>query len=141
MPSLREQLRRHSVALISLAVALTSLGYNTWRNEQTEANRNVRSAGVEMLLVLGELEQVVFFLGHDQASGRGNPREGWALVLTARDLASLTAEPAESAVNALFTTWEADWESLGSDRDARQRMSDAIDAARASTRTVLANLD
>tara|TARA_R110000782_G_scaffold9026_8_gene29205 strand:- start:160 stop:393 length:234 start_codon:yes stop_codon:yes gene_type:complete len=30
--SVREQLRRNTVALISLAVAITSLGYNTWRN-------------------------------------------------------------------------------------------------------------
>lgn len=141
MPTLREQLRRHSVALISLAVALTSLGYNTWRNEQTEANRNVRTAGIELLLVLGELEQVAFFLGHDQASGRGNPREGWAYVLTARDLASLTAEPAQTAVGTLFVTWEADWAKLGADKAARDRLSGAIDDARESTLSVLASLD
>lgn len=141
MVSFREQLRRHSVALISLAVALTSLGYNTWRNEQTEANRNVRTAGIEMLLVLGELEQVAFFLTYDSESGRGNAREGWAYVLTARDLSSLTAEPAVSAVNALLKTWDADWDQLGIDQEAGDRVSAAIDEARASTLAVLANLD
>ena len=30
--SIREQLRRNAVALISLVIAITSLGYNTWRN-------------------------------------------------------------------------------------------------------------
>ncbi len=141
MVPFREQIRRHSVALISLAVALTSLGYNTWRNEQTEANRNVRTAGIEMLLVLGELEQVAFFLTYDPESGRGNAREGWAYVLTARDLSSLTAEPAVSAVNALRKTWDADWDQLGSDPAAGDRVSAAIDEARASTLAVLANLD
>jgi len=34
-----EQVRRNSVALISLVVAVTSLSYNTWRNEATEHNR------------------------------------------------------------------------------------------------------
>jgi len=34
------QLRRNIVALISLTIAISSLGYNTWRNEHTEDNRN-----------------------------------------------------------------------------------------------------
>jgi hypothetical protein len=50
-----EQLRRHSVALISLVVAVSSLAYNTWRNERTEANRKIRVAGLELLLQLGHL--------------------------------------------------------------------------------------
>ena len=44
MTTLRQQLRNNSVALISLVVALTSLAYNTWRNERTEHNRNIRTA-------------------------------------------------------------------------------------------------
>ena len=59
-------MRQHSVALISLAIALSSLAYNTWRNEQTEANRNVRTAGIELLLKLGELDRVVFFSHYDR---------------------------------------------------------------------------
>ena len=43
------QVRRNSVALISLFVALSSLAYNTWRNEATEANRNVRAAGFALI--------------------------------------------------------------------------------------------
>lgn len=141
MPSFREQLRRHSVALISLVVALTSLAYNTWRNERTEDNRNVRSAGIELLLALGELEQAVFLLSYGNEAERDDPREAWAHVLTARDLVTLTGEPAQSAVGALLSTWEADWQDLGDDRDAKDRMSKAIDRARASTLQVLATLD
>ena len=55
---LSEQLSRHSVAVVSLLVALTALGYNTWRNEQTEQNRNIRQAGFEMLLHIGELQRI-----------------------------------------------------------------------------------
>ena len=40
----REQLQRNAVALISLFVAVSSLSYNTWRNEQSEFNRNQRQA-------------------------------------------------------------------------------------------------
>ena len=142
MPSLTEQLRRHSVALISLSVALTSLAYNTWRNEQTEANRNVRSAGIEMLLKLGELEQVVFYLVYEQDSARANAREGWAYVLTIRDLADLTAEPAQSSAQSLYETWDSDWPRLGTKGDdAADRVSAAIDRARSDMLTVLADLD
>ena len=141
MPSMKEQLRRHSVALISLAVALTSLGYNTWRNERTEANRNIRTAGIEFLLKLGELEQVVFFMVYDMDSDRGNPREGWAYVLTIKDLAALTEEPAIRSTESLFQVWQDDWPELADDEDAAQRISTAIDQARADMLSVLANLD
>lgn len=60
MPSLKDQLRNNLVAIISLAVALTALGYSTWRNERTEQNRNVRAAGFELLSEIGALQQVVF---------------------------------------------------------------------------------
>jgi len=45
-----EQPRRNAVALISLAVAVSSLNDNTWRNESTEDNRNLRVAAYEILL-------------------------------------------------------------------------------------------
>ncbi|MDH3303608.1 MAG: hypothetical protein OEM50_00145 [Gammaproteobacteria bacterium] len=55
--TIREQLRRNAVALISLVVAITSLGYNTWRNEASEHNRNQRLLSIEVLPNAGELQQ------------------------------------------------------------------------------------
>jgi hypothetical protein len=46
---MRTQIQRNTLALISLVVALTSVSYNTWRNERTERNRNVRAATFEGL--------------------------------------------------------------------------------------------
>jgi len=141
MRSIIEQLRQYSVALISLAVALSSLGYNTWRNEQTEANRNVRVAGIELLLKLGELDQVVFFSHWEHDELRGNPRTGWAYILTVRDLGKLTNQPASESSAALLDVWQANWEGLGDDNAAEQRISAAIDQTRADTLSVLAALD
>ena len=143
MPSLKEQLRRHSVALISLSVALTSLAYNTWRNEQTEANRNVRSAGIEYLLKLGDLEQVVFFVAYDTDSNRSSPREGWAYMITIRDLASLSGESAVAATDKLFSVWQDNWSLLeGQEKQsAAGNISDAADEARRTMLDILANLD
>ena len=85
--SIKEQLRRNTVALISLTVAITSLGYNTWRNEHSEFNRNQRQASFEVLLKIGELEELVFHSVYDPGfANAGNARTGWALVLTIRDL-------------------------------------------------------
>ncbi len=137
----RDQLQRHSVALISLVVALTSLAYNTWRNEKTEANRNVRTAGVELLLKLGELDEVVFFSHYERDAQRGSPREGWAIVLVIRDLGTLTPQPAAAATARLLETWRDDWAGLGSDDVAAQRISAAIDVARDDVRAVLRKLD
>lgn len=42
---LLNQLRENSVALTSLLLVVIGLAYNTWRNEQTEFNDNIRAAG------------------------------------------------------------------------------------------------
>jgi hypothetical protein len=139
--TIKSQISRHSVALISLIVALSSLAYNTWRNEQTEANRNVRAAGIELLLKLGELDRVVFYSHYDRNRERGNPRSGWAYALTIRDLASLTHEPAISSSTALVETWQQNWPGLGSDDLAASSISDSIDRARNDVLAVLADLD
>ena len=54
------QLKRNTVALVSIIIAVSSLSYNTWRNEKTEENRNQRFASFEVLLKLNELQQVIF---------------------------------------------------------------------------------
>ena len=141
MSQIREQLRRHSVALISLVVALSSLGYNSWRNELTEANRNVRAAGIELLLTLGSLDQVVFFSHYERDELKGNPRTGWAYVLTVRDLGQLTHNPAIDSASKLVSVWQSNWEGLGSDDDAAQSISDAIDQTRNDVLLVLSELD
>ena len=86
MSTLRQQLRNNAVALISLVVALGSLSYNTWRNERTEYNRNVRTATFELLVKLSELERVVYLAQYDRDRSGGNPRTGWTYVLVIRDL-------------------------------------------------------
>jgi hypothetical protein len=141
MRSLGDQLRRHSVALISLIVALTALAYNTWRNEQTEENRNVRTAGIELLLKLGELEQLVFLSHYDADAVRGSPRIGWAYALTIRDLGRLVPDPVTASSRELLDVWQANWTGLGDDEGAVTRISTGIDRTRDDVLEVLAALD
>src|SRR5437588_11076207 len=93
MTTVGRQLRDNAVALISLVVALGSLGYNTWRNERTEHNRNVRAAAFELLMRLADLKRVVFLAQYDRDQAGGNPRTGWTYVLEIQDLSKLAPAP------------------------------------------------
>lgn len=140
MPSVREQLRNNLVALISLVVALTALGYSTWRNEVTERNRNLRAAGFELLSEIGSLQQVVFYAHFQPGDARGDARMGWADVLTIADLAELMPADVTRDAKALNDTWQADWSGLGDDPEAHQRIDASIEAIRQTTLAELRRL-
>ncbi len=140
--SLRAQLQRNSVALISLAVAITTLGYNTWRNEASEYNRNQRAVSIEVLRNVGELQQVVYFSHWDMArEGKGDPLIGWSLVLTIRDLSRLLDGEVPEAGTTLWRTWDENWQGLGDDRDSYDRIIDALAEVREQTNALLRRLD
>ena len=128
MPTLGQQLRNNSVALISLAVALSSLSYNTWRNKRTERNRNVRTATFELLTKVAELQRVVYLAQYDRDPSGGNPRVGWTYVLVIHDLSTVVPAPVPARAAELQKVWGADWDGLGRD-DERSvgRIDDAIE--------------
>ena len=138
----KEQLRRNSVALISLVVAITSLSYNTWRNEASEHNRNQRLVSIEVLRNLGELQQVVFHLHYDQDLDKLiNPRTGWALVLTINDLAMVLETPLPETAENLRSVWDDNWSKLGRDDASVEAMIAALEATRDEVHVLLRTLD
>jgi hypothetical protein len=139
--NLARQLRENAVALTSLLLVVIGLAYNTWRNEQTEFNDNIRAAGFEILVKLGELERVVFHNHYDMDEERGSPRAGWAFVLTIRDMGQLSLEGAKRESEKLVDVWQANWEGLGDDDAAVKAISDQVDALRAVVLEELAALD
>jgi len=141
MPGMREQLRSNSVAIVSLFVAFSALGYNTWRNEATERNRNIRTAGFELLSEIGSLQQIVFYAHYNQGDERGDARMGWADVLTISDLAALMPVAVGRDAEALRQAWQADWAGLGEDDAAHRRIDGAIDALRQSALESMRVLD
>ncbi len=128
--SISEQFRRNFVALVSLFIAVTSLTYTSWRHEQTEENHNHRLAAFETLLKLGELQQLVFHRHYDQSPDKGNPRTGWAYVLTIQDLTMLLPTPAPESADQLVKTWGEHWEGLGNNQDSANAIIEAIDNTR-----------
>ena len=140
--SFKEQLRRNTVALISLVVAVTSLGYNTWRNEASEHNRNQRLVSIELLLMLGDLQQIALDRHYGKnIDGEAVLREGWGKVLTIRDISRVAEGGVPDSAMELFDTWSADYDELGSDTDANNRIVAALDQVREDTQEVLRSLD
>jgi len=140
--SFKEQVRRNSVALISLFVAVSSLSYNTWRNERSEYNRNQRVSSFEILLKLGELQQLVFHNHYDRDSeDKGNPRTGWALVLTIQDLSTVLKSPVPDSSKELVAVWGDHWSQLGDSQDSADAILSGIENVRVDTLALLGDLD
>lgn len=123
--------QKHAVALISLCVALTGLGYNTWRNETTESHRNVRQAAFAILSTLGELQQVVqqrYYAGKGDDITRIN---GWGKVALVRDMGTLVSPETSRQSARLFATWADNLDRMDAGQaDAEHEISGAIMATR-----------
>ena len=139
---MKEQLRRNAVALISLAVAVTSLGYNTWRNEVSEHNRNQRLVSIELLLMLGDLQQLTLdgHYGRD-VNREAISRKAWSKVLSIRDLAQIAEGSVPLSAMALFDTWSEDYDELGENVSAKDRVIGALEVVRSDVHDVLKGLD
>jgi hypothetical protein len=85
---LLEQVKSNLIAIISLAIALTALGYTTWREEVTEKNRTLRAAGFEVLKNLGELQLIVNYIRYDPENPQANPYLGWGYVAIIGDVSA-----------------------------------------------------
>lgn len=138
--NLWHQLRVNAVALISLAVALTALGYNTWRNEQTEENRNIRVAAFEILTQLGELQLVVNSSFFVKDSRLGHPMAGWGRVALVTDLSQVLPAPAPQRAEELHRVWQDNWQGIADNEENVERITAEIDRSRETIREILRKL-
>ena len=157
MATLPEQIRSNSVALISLSVALIALSYNTWRNETTESQRNIRQASFRVLASLGELQEVAdyryYYFPFEDSHGReGELRlRGYGSVTMVRDLMNLMPAPAPAASDNLFQLWNEHMNALAeldeggqhsaAAKTAEKELTIAIKQARGAVVGVLRTLD
>jgi len=139
---LKEQLQRNTVALISLVVAITSLGYNTWRNEASEGNRNQRLISLEVLRNLSQLQGVVYHHAWDMDhEGKGNLRTGWVHVLTIKDLSRTLGQPVPESATELWRVWDRNWNDLEPESDPYDSVLEALEDVRRDTHALLQSLD
>jgi len=135
------QIKQNSVALISLFIALSSLSYNTWRNEKSEENRNQRQAAFEIIIKLNELQQVVFHHSYDKdTTEKGNLRTGWVLVQTIEDLSQILNHPIPQTSKQLKQSWNDNSEKLSSNQNSIDTVLERIDGVRNNALLLLKNL-
>jgi len=140
--TVKEQIQRNTVALISLVVAVTSLGYNTWRNEASEHNRNQRLISIQLLLMLGDLQQLTLDSHYGKnVDADGILRAGWSKVLTIRDISKIAAGTVPVSAERLFEVWSTDYDELESKVKAKDRILAALEQVRRDTHEVLQSLD
>jgi hypothetical protein len=139
-PSVGAQIHRNLVALISLAIAISSFGYNSWRNEQTEANRNIRDGGFYLLRELGQLQLIVDRGHYRRDEDAGDPINGWNRVILIQDMAMLMPESVQYEAQELFEVWGSEWQAIGADIDGVERITAQVDATREAVRRELSAL-
>jgi len=136
--SLRASVRRNAVALISLSVALFSSGYNTWRNQSTEAHRNVREASFKLIEQAGELQQLMQHRYYGGDHSQMNWIAGWGHATLIRDMAPLVSPAVQQRADAVFAEWKAHAGELESGQgDSAQRIENAIDQLTGEIRSEL----
>ena len=157
MATIREQIHRNAVALISLFIAVSGLAYNTWRNETSEEQRNVRHAAFTVLEDLGTMQEVVdaryYYLAVGEEIGlEGELRlRGYGSALMARDLMSLMPDPAPETGEMLRQTWIDEFGALDDvneegrrtarAREAKTAMDAAIEKSRETVLAVIESLE
>jgi len=138
--SLLTQLRNNLIAIISLIIAITALFYNTWRNEQTEKNRNTRTAAFEILKELGELQIIVNYYHYQHGKEMGNPFLGWGHIAFISDLGQLLPNPVSNHVKTLTAVWSKNWEKIPTNDPATDSITNEIDQSRESVLGALRRL-
>jgi len=134
-----EGLRRNAIAFISLFVALSGFAYNTWRNETTEAHRNVREASFRVLEEIGELQQVVDQRYYAGRRSDVNRITGWGKAALVRDMGMLVSPATSKQTARLFSTWQTQLDRMDAgEANAEREISAAISAVREQ---VLRDLD
>ena len=136
----KDQVQRNLVALISLFIAVTSLSYNTWRNEKSEVNRNQREASFHLLLHLGDFRELLYHLEYDSdVVGDEAFRSGWVTLIAIEDLTQLLEPPLPGTATELKGAWSL-WEKERTSVN-RKAIERELDTMRNLTLEMLEELD
>ena len=134
------QVKVNIVAIVSVIVALTGLGYNTWRNEHTERNRNTRIAAFETLKSLGEAQIIVEYAHFKKNRQLGDPLQGVGRAMYIRDLAGVLPPPAPEYAEQLWVAWRDNADKVENDTEAMIAITDEIQRLRLAVLEILEEL-
>ena len=137
---LKVSIQRNLLSIISLLFALTSLSYNTWRNETSARNENQREAGFRVLTELAELQVLTDHITYGEDELKGDAIEGWTKVRFICDLSMLVNPELELVAKDLQAKWAENVGVLEHDEPSNKIVSASIQAVRDQTVRLLAQL-
>jgi len=140
METFKEQLKANLVALISLVVAIVAMVSSSWREDETEKNRNTRAASFEVLKNLAELQIVVNNSYYLPKGAMANPFSGWGQMALINDLARLLSPKVMEKSAALAKEWNEQWEKVKTDESAVNAISEKINEDRDAVLELLKSL-
>ena len=122
--SIKYQLQKNLLAIISLVIAITALTYNSWRNEQSEDNRNHRAAGFEIMREAAQLQLIVDTATYSVSVSENDAIKGWVSVNLMLSLSELMTTEILTEAEALKSIWANNWSVLYKDEKANQRITE-----------------
>jgi len=136
-----KQIRVNILAIISLVVALSTLSYNTYRNELTEDNRNIRHAGFELLMNLNKLQLLIDNTHYRPESVAENPIIGWSYVLYINNMSELISSDATEKSAILLEVWSTQWSVLRNSKVSNEKITDSLTSLRGSVMESMKRLE
>ncbi len=120
--------KQQSLSIISLIVAITALSYNTWRNEATESNRNIRESGFELLKASAELQLLIdssYYVNarRSEVETQTLPIRGWTQVNFIVTLSQVMPSNVQRASLHLKSNWEKYWDKIHLEKVANESIS------------------
>ncbi len=138
--SLKQQVKQNSIALLSIMIALLSLANNTWQFEQSEINRNIRTASFETLKALNDLQLVVDYAFYENQQEHGNPIVGWSHVLYIESISPAVSAQSSQQAQSLKQIWQQHWQQISSHQQSVDKITQAIMQVRSSVLDALAKI-
>jgi hypothetical protein len=123
---IKQQLQKNLIALISVIIAITALSYNSWRNELSEDNRNVRAAGFEIMREAAQLQYFIDVTTYSDSAMDEEVIQGWVSVNLMVSLAELMSPEVLAKAQGLRKTWASNWSQLANDKAANVTVTEAV---------------
>jgi hypothetical protein len=122
---LKQQLKQNLLAILSIAIAINALAYNSWRNELSEENRNYREAGFEIMREAAHLQYLIDTTTFAKDKQKADPIDGWVRVNLIVALSELMMPEIKAYAVELKTVWGDNWSSLTDGEQANERLTAA----------------
>jgi len=136
----KQQLQKNLVAVISVMIAILALSYNSWRNELSEDNRNVRAAGFEIMRESARLQYFIDSTTYSESANDGDVIQGWVSINLILSLSKLMSPKIHERASNLKNVWTSQWSTLATDNNANEAVTRANDQLVESVREHLRQL-